>query len=97
VEVSAAIGWGILTGERLYAASAGRRRTMRVFECDYCGKQLEAPDDEQLYGRVWEHMDQTHFDRGLSNEQIQDLLSEKAYTRDDAEKGAIDERGSVGG
>ena len=70
---------------------------MRVFECDYCGKQLEAPDDEQLYGRVWEHMDQTHFDRGLSNEQIQDLLSEKAYTLEDADKGAIDERGSVGG
>jgi hypothetical protein len=42
-------------------------------------------------------MEQTHFDRGLSNEQIQDLVSEKAYTLDDADKSRIDERGSVGG
>jgi predicted small metal-binding protein len=52
---------------------------MRAFDCD-CGEQLEAPDDEQLYNRVWEHMEQTHFDRGLSNEEIKDLLSEKVYT-----------------
>ena len=70
---------------------------MRAFDCDYCGKQLEAPDDDQLYNRVWEHMEQTHYDRGLSNEEIRDLVSEKAYTLDDADKGTIDERGSVGG
>jgi predicted small metal-binding protein len=69
---------------------------MRAFDCD-CGKQLEAPDDEQLYNRVWEHIEQTHYDRGLSNDEIRDLVSEKAYTRDDADKGTIDERGSVGG
>jgi hypothetical protein len=69
---------------------------MRAFDCD-CGKQLEAPDDEQLYNRVWEHMEQTHFDRGLSNEEIEDLVSEKAYTQDASEKRKIDKRGSVGG
>jgi predicted small metal-binding protein len=69
---------------------------MRAFDCD-CGKQLEAPDDEQLYNRVWEHMEQTHFDRGLSNEEIKDLVSEKAYTQDASEKRRIDKRGSVGG
>ena len=42
-------------------------------------------------------MEQTHYDRGLSNEEIRDLVSEKAYTLDDADKGTIDERGSVGG
>jgi predicted small metal-binding protein len=69
---------------------------MRVFDCD-CGKQLEASDDEQLYNRVWEHMEQSHFDRGLGNEEIKDLVSEKAYTQDAADKGPIDEHGSVGG
>jgi predicted small metal-binding protein len=69
---------------------------LRAFECD-CGKLLEAPDDAQLYDRVWEHMEQTHFDRGLSNEEIKNLVSERAYTEDVTEKGAIDERGSVGG
>jgi hypothetical protein len=58
---------------------------MRAFDYD-CGEQLEAPDDDQLYNRVWEHTEQTHFDRGLSNEEIKDLLSEKAYTQDAAEK-----------
>jgi hypothetical protein len=48
---------------------------MRAFDYD-CGEQLEAPDDDQLYNRVWEHTEQTHFDRGLSNEEIKDLLSE---------------------
>jgi len=69
---------------------------MRAFDCD-CGKHLEGPDDQQLYDRVWEHMEQTHFDRGLSNDEIKDLVSEKAYTQDASEKQNIDERGSVGG
>ena len=69
---------------------------MRAFECD-CGKHLEGPDDAQLYNRVWEHMEQAHFDRGLSNDEIKGLVSERAYTEDVTEKGAIDKRGSVGG
>jgi len=54
---------------------------MRVLECD-CGHRLEAPNDEELTARVREHVEQSHPDMQLGDEQVRRLVSDRAYTQD---------------
>jgi predicted small metal-binding protein len=46
--------------------------------CD-CGQHLEAADDEQLFERAREHVDRDHPEMEISDEQIRNLITERAY------------------
>ena len=54
-------------------------KRMRALDCE-CGKHLEANDDE-LYGKVREHVDRDHPEMQLSDEQVAGLLAEGAYDK----------------
>jgi predicted small metal-binding protein len=56
---------------------------MRVIDCE-CGKTLQAANDEDLARSVREHVAEDHPDMELSDDQLQELVSAKAYDADDA-------------
>jgi predicted small metal-binding protein len=56
---------------------------MRVIDCD-CGATLQAANDDDLARRVREHVDDAHPDMQLDDQQVQGLVSEKAYTATDS-------------
>ena len=65
---------------------------MRVLECA-CGERLKAADDVKLYEAARDHMDREHPEKGVSDEQVLNLIEANAYeaTDDDEEKkGLID-------
>ena len=51
---------------------------MRVVECDICGETISAADDEELAGRVREHLASVHDERP-DNEQVETMIREEAY------------------
>ena len=51
---------------------------MRAIDCP-CGHQLQAADDEQLFQRCREHIDQHHPDMGRTDEQIRQRVAADAY------------------
>jgi predicted small metal-binding protein len=55
-------------------------KRMRALECE-CGKHLEARDDDELYGKVREHVDRDHPEMQLSDEQVAGLVAEGAYDK----------------
>ena len=55
-------------------------KRMRALDCE-CGKQLEAHDDDELYGKVREHVDRDHPEMQLSDEQVAGLVAEGAYDK----------------
>ena len=56
---------------------------MRLLDCD-CGATLQAANDDDLAQRVREHVDQDHPDMGLSDDQVRELIAEKAYSATDS-------------
>jgi predicted small metal-binding protein len=56
---------------------------MRVMDCD-CGQTLQAANDDELFRVARQHVDQDHPDMNLSDEDIQGLISEKAYEASDS-------------
>jgi predicted small metal-binding protein len=52
--------------------------TMRVVECNICGETLSAESDEELKGRLGEHLGSAH-DRGASPEELDELVASEAY------------------
>jgi predicted small metal-binding protein len=56
---------------------------MRVIDCD-CGKTLQAANDDDLYKAAREHIDEAHPDMQLSDEQVRNLVSERAYEATDS-------------
>jgi predicted small metal-binding protein len=56
---------------------------MRVIDCD-CGKTIQAGSDEDLVRAVRAHADEAHADQGLSDEQVESLVAERAYEASDA-------------
>ena len=51
---------------------------MRVIDCDRCGETLTAPNDAELSARLGAHFASEHDER-LSEEELEELLSEQAY------------------
>jgi predicted small metal-binding protein len=51
---------------------------MRVVECNICGEAISAADDEELVGRVRDHLESEH-DEAPEREQIELMVSEEAY------------------
>jgi hypothetical protein len=56
---------------------------MRVVECDICGETISADSDEELKGRLGEHLGTAH-DRGASPEELDELVSAEAYEATDS-------------
>jgi predicted small metal-binding protein len=56
---------------------------MRVIDCD-CGATLQAANDDDLARRVREHVDEAHPDMQLDDQQVQDLVAQKAYSASDS-------------
>jgi hypothetical protein len=56
---------------------------MRVIDCD-CGATLQAANDDDLLKAAREHCDPKHPDLQLTDDQVQTLVTEKAYEASDA-------------
>jgi Protein of unknown function (DUF1059) len=56
---------------------------MKVIDCD-CGRTLQAANDEDLHKEVRAHVDQEHPDMQLSDDQVRELVSAKAYEASDS-------------
>jgi hypothetical protein len=56
---------------------------MRVIDCD-CGKTLQAANDEDLADAVRGHVAEDHPDMEMSDEQVQELVTERAYDAQDS-------------
>ena len=56
---------------------------MRVIDCD-CGATIQAANDDDLLKAAREHVDQKHPEVKFTDEQVQNLVTEKAYEASDA-------------
>lgn len=56
---------------------------MKVIDCD-CGQTLQAGNDEDLIKETRAHVDQEHRDEKLTDEQVRELVSAKAYEASDS-------------
>jgi predicted small metal-binding protein len=56
---------------------------MRVIDCD-CGKTLQAANDEDLADAVRGHVAEEHPDMEMSDEQVEELVSARAYDAQDS-------------
>jgi predicted small metal-binding protein len=53
---------------------------MRALDCD-CGQHLEAANDEKLFNKAKEHVSRDHPEMQLSDEQVHQIVAEKAYDK----------------
>jgi predicted small metal-binding protein len=51
---------------------------MRVVECNICGEAISAASDEELVGRVHDHVRSEH-DEDPARDEIEAMVSEEAY------------------
>ena len=56
---------------------------MRVIDCE-CGSTIKAASDEELTSELREHMEEDHPDQQLSDEQLDQMVEERAYDAEDA-------------
>ena len=56
---------------------------MRVIDCD-CGKTLQAANDDDLATQVREHAGERHPDLELTDDQVRDLVADRAYEASDS-------------
>jgi Protein of unknown function (DUF1059) len=56
---------------------------MRVIDCD-CGTTLQAANDDDLCKAARAHVDEVHPDMRLTDEQVRNLVSERAYEATDS-------------
>ena len=56
---------------------------MRVVECDVCGETISAADDEELVGRVKDHLLEEH-DQSPDADEIQQTIDREAYDATDS-------------
>jgi predicted small metal-binding protein len=51
---------------------------MRTIECDICGEPITASDDEELVGRLKDHLSEEH-DSSPDEDEIQQTIDREAY------------------
>ena len=51
---------------------------MRVIECNICGETLSAADDEELVGRLKDHLSEEH-DEEPSDDEVHQTVDREAY------------------
>ena len=56
---------------------------MRVLDCD-CGQTLQAANDDDLITQVREHVDESHPDMEMTDEQVRELVANRAYDASDS-------------
>ena len=56
---------------------------MRVLDCD-CGKTLQAGNDDDLATQLREHVDESHSDMQLTDDQARELVADRAYEASDS-------------
>ena len=56
---------------------------MRVIDCD-CGRTLQAANDDDLERATREHVDEAHPDLKLTDQQVHELVAERAYEASDS-------------
>jgi predicted small metal-binding protein len=56
---------------------------MQMLDCD-CGHTLQAANDEELFRAARQHVDQEHPDMNMSDDQVRQLVAEKAYSATDS-------------
>jgi predicted small metal-binding protein len=56
---------------------------MRVIDCQ-CGTTLKAANDEDLERSVRDHVEESHPDMDLSDDQVREMVAEQAYDAQDA-------------
>jgi hypothetical protein len=56
---------------------------MRVIDCD-CGQTLQAANDDDLVKQARVHVDEQHPDLDMSDDQVRELVSAKAYEATDS-------------
>jgi predicted small metal-binding protein len=56
---------------------------MKVIDCD-CGHTLQAGNEEDLVKEVRAHVDQEHADMDMSDDQVRELVSARAYEASDS-------------
>jgi hypothetical protein len=56
---------------------------MRVIDCD-CGRTLQAANDDDLHKAARRHFDEHHADKQLSDDQVRELVADKAYEASDS-------------
>jgi predicted small metal-binding protein len=56
---------------------------MRVIDCD-CGQTLQAGNDEDLVSEVRAHVDAEHSDTEMTDDQVRELVSARAYEASDS-------------
>ncbi len=57
---------------------------MRALDCE-CGQHLEAANDEELFEKAREHVNRDHSNMQLTDEQVRQLVAERAYDKADAQ------------
>jgi predicted small metal-binding protein len=61
----------------------GYVRFMKVIDCD-CGQTLQAANDEDLVKETRAHVDQEHPDMDMTDDQVRELVSARAYEASDS-------------
>lgn len=51
---------------------------VRVVECNICGEAISAANDDELVGRVSDHLGSEH-DEDPDREEIESMVAEEAY------------------
>jgi predicted small metal-binding protein len=51
---------------------------MRVIECNVCGETISAADDEELAGRLKDHLTEEH-DESPSDDEVHQTVDRDAY------------------
>ena len=56
---------------------------MKVIDCD-CGETLHAANDDDLFKVAREHVDREHEDLEMTDDQVRQLVADKAYSASDS-------------
>jgi predicted small metal-binding protein len=56
---------------------------MRVIDCD-CGHTLQAGNDDDLLEVARQHMREEHGDRQMDDDEVKQLITDRAYTAMDS-------------
>ena len=57
---------------------------MRVMECNLCGEALGAANDDELFTRAREHMDESHAGEGPDEDALRSQVADEAYEATDS-------------
>jgi predicted small metal-binding protein len=56
---------------------------MLMIDCD-CGETLQAANDDDLTRATRQHVDEAHPDLDMSDDQVRELVADKAYEASDS-------------